>query len=574
MSIIAAQDLVRDPGVLGQLQDIHWLGLCRENPAFFANRVRCVDSRSGETFQFQMLSRHEAEGNGLEFHGDDWFWQREYLDWVLEHDQTITLKGRQLGVTWVWAMLCLYDALFTPGADILIYSIKEDDAVQVVNRIWDMWLSVADTAPHLGVKVIKPTRGARPSTVIEWEHADGRVSTITGMAATKSAGHGRSAKRILFDEASRQEYARELWKAVIPAMGDSGGSIGVVSTANGMSDGKGRGNFFHELWVGAGHADYPKLCKTFLRWSEHPNRDQEWYENVSLGQAEKAEQYPNDPDEAFLLSGSPYFDVHALKFYAGCKPESLGRFRFEPYSDNPSRAALRKEDGGPLEVFRMPEAGKSYALAADVATGQGLDFSVGYVIDLTDGAICAELYLKADYDVFSEQLHFLGVWFNTARLAVEKGGGYGDVVIGHLRSGHKGRKPYPKLYRHRSWDHPTRPTVTQFGFPMNVKTRAHVVGSLREWVNEQLLPWLTDGLLSECRTFVHRETNPSPRAADGCNDDRVMALGIALVLYGEFGEFEHHRKKQNIQHFRDRSTVNERPHTKKEIRNQWQSLQT
>jgi hypothetical protein len=547
---VLAEDLVRDPEVLGTLRDVHWVSICRDHPAFFANRVRCVDSRSGEIFQFQMLSRAEALENSLEYHGDDWRWQREYLDWVLENPQTITLKGRQLGVTWVWAMLCLYDALFTPGADILIYSIKEEDAVEVVNRIWDMWLSIEHLAHLFPVKVIKPTRGVRPSTVIAFEHGDGRVSTITGMAATKSAGHGRSAKRILFDEAARQDYARELWKAVIPAMGDSGGSIGVVSTANGMSDGKGQGNFFHELWEGAGKTDYPKLKKTFLRWSQHPHRDQAWYDSVSLGQAEKAEQYPNDPDEAFLLSGSPYFDVHSLKFFSSIQPKPEGYCRFEAFANNPSRAELRWFDGAPIELYRRPEPGKEYAIFADVATGQGLDYSVGAVIDLSDGAPCAELYMKADYEQFSEQLHFLGVWFNNARIAVEKGGGYGDVVIGHLRDGHKGRKPYPRLYRHRSWDHPTRPTVVQFGYPMTLKTRPHVVAALREWINDRLLPYMTPGWLSECNTFVHRETKPSPRAADGCNDDRVMAWGGALVLYGEFGEFEHHRKKQNLKNRR------------------------
>jgi hypothetical protein len=545
-----AQDLVRDPEVLATLRDVHWVELCREHPAFFANRVRCVDSRSGDVFQFQVLTREEAESNGLEFHGDDWFWQRGYLDWVLENEQTITLKGRQLGVTWVWAMLCLYDALFTPGADILVYSIKEDDAKEVIGRIWDMWLSIRDMAPLLGVKVLKPTRGARPSTEIVFEHADGRVSTITGMAATDSAGHGRSAKRILFDEASRQEHARELWKAVIPAMGDHGGAIGVVSTANGMSDGKGQGNFFHELWLGAGKTDYPKLKKTFLRWSEHPHRDEEWYAGVSLAASEKAEQYPNDADEAFLLSGSPYFDVHALKFYSGIQPKPIGYCRFQPYANAPAKAELKFFDGAPIELYKKPEPGGKYAVYADVATGQGLDYSVGAVIDLRTGEPCAELYMKAEYSEFSEQLHFLGLWFNTAWLAVEKGGGYGDVVIGHLRDGHKGRKPYPNMYRHRSWDHPTRPTVVQLGYPMTSKTRPHVVAALREWINDRLMPYMTPGWLAECRTFVHRETLPSPRAADGTNDDRVMAWGGALVLYGERGEFKHDRKKTHLKNRR------------------------
>ena len=72
------------------------------------------------------------------------------------------------------------------------------------------------------------------------------------------------------------------------------------------------------------------------------------------------------------------------------------------------------------------------------------------MIDLSDMNICAELHGKIDPDLAAEQPHFLGRWYNTARLAVELGGGYGDAIIIPLRDGKKGRKPYPKLYRHRS----------------------------------------------------------------------------------------------------------------------------
>jgi hypothetical protein len=37
------------------------------------------------------------------------------------------------------------------------------------------------------------------------------------------------------------------------------------------------------------------------------------------------------------------------------------------------------------------------------------------------------------------------------------------------------------------------------------------------------------------RQFVYRDTNPSPAALDGCNDDRVMMLGIAVEMFRQFG---------------------------------------
>lgn len=529
-----------------RLLDMKRYAASMEHPAFLLQFVTCVDSRSGDVFRFELLDEEECELVGAEFRDTGWRWQREYLDWAWENDHTVTLKSRQLGVTWLWGGLALWYLIFKPGTDVLVYSIKEEDASEVVNRIWDMWLSLDGTCFVEGLKVLKPARDARPSTRIEIEHPQGKVSTITGMVSTKKAGHSRSAGLVIFDEAAHQEYARELWKAVVPAIGDRGGKIGAVSTANGVSDGKGQGNFFHELWVGAGTAAFPKLKPKFLRWDLHPQRTQEWYDNLPLPPKEKAEQYPSNPDEAFLLTGAPYFDVEALRFYSENQVSELGRFRFVCRPWDPSVAVLREEESGPITIWRKPMENRKYAIGVDVASGTGKDYSCAYVIDLSDAAIVAELYAKADYDSFSEQLHFLGVYFNNALIAVEKGGGYGDVVIGNLRNGHKGRKPYAKLYRHRPWDHPTRPTTVQFGYPMNQKTRAHVVAELASWINGRLLPWIPEKCIGECRTFVHRETSPSPRAADGCNDDRVMALGITLVLYSERGEHEHDRRRKAL----------------------------
>ncbi len=537
------------------------------HPAFLLHHVKCVDSRSGDVFEFEMLTPQECERivassrrvleqetwvdlpnkdyleqkERLLEVSRDWSWQRPYLEWILDNDQTITLKGRQLGVTWVWAGLALHYLLFRPGSDVLIYSIKEDDAVEVVNRIWDMYTSLPDHFKNM-VRVLKPTRGAHPSTRIEVEHPDGRVSTITGMPGTKSAGHSRSAALVIFDEASRQDYARELWKAVIPATGDKGGKIGVVSTANGMSDGKGMGNFFHEVWIGSGEADYPKVAALFLGWWLHPERTQYWYDHLPLDQTSKAEQYPNTPQEAFLLSGSPYFDVTALRWYAENLPKVLYKAEWHVDPRQPNKARLFK-GSGPITIIQEPDPKRKYAVAADVATGVGTDYSVGAVIDLHDMAPVAELYMKADYKEFTTQLHYLGLWYSKARLAPETGGGYGDTVIAYLRDGLDGRKPYPFLYRHRPYDRTDRPQSKKLGFPMTMKTRPKVVSELRRAVNEKQLPWVTQGFLNEAFTFVNRETRPSPRAADGCNDDRVMAWGIALEMFSEFGEHEHDRKK-------------------------------
>ena len=57
------------------------------------------------------------------------------------------------------------------------------------------------------------------------------------------------------------------------------------------------------------------------------------------------------------------------------------------------------------------------------------------------------------------------------------------------------------------------------------------LSQLAQAIRDQELPYMTAHLLAECQTFVHADTNPSPRAEEGCNDDCVMAAAIAMEMY-------------------------------------------
>jgi len=510
----------------------------KEHPSGLLDHVVAVDPKTGERFTFTL---NDTEAG--------WYWQRGVLDDWMAHPLSLVLKARQIGITWLGAGYALWKLLTMPGTRALVVSINEDEAIKVVCRIFDMFVSLPE---HLRfeAEVTKPTRGARPTTLIEFTFPDGRISSVVGLPSTRRAGHGETATIVLLDEYARHEYARESWKATFPTA-DNGGQILVISTANGVSnDQTGEGNFFHHLYV---NADDYGIETQFLPWDLHPDRDENWYSTNAraLPPADRAEQFPRSPEEAFILTGDCWFDLEALAWYSdnAVLPED-DRFRFVIDSSG-AKAKIHKDAKGWIRLYAKPDASHDYAIGADVATGRGYDYSCAYVIDLTEMSLAAELHGKLDADEYAAQLHYLGRWYGSARIAVEMGGGYGEPVIISLRDGRKGRPPYPKLYRHRIADRADAHELSNFGFPMNLKTRPQVINQIEQAIRERSIPKLTRTLVMECRTFVRQKTLPSPRAQEGSNDDRVLAFGIALELYRQYGTHEkRHRpaKRKQIKH--------------------------
>jgi hypothetical protein len=510
------------------------------HPGGLLDHVQCIDPKTGEHFAFTL--NDEKAG---------WYWQRAVLDDWMAHPLNLVLKARQIGITWLGAGYALWKLLTMPGTRALIVSINEDEAIKVVNRVFDMWTSLPE---HLRFEsqITKPTRGARPTTLIEFTFPDGRISSVVGLPSTRRAGHGETATLVLLDEYARHEYARESWKATFPTA-DNGGQILVISTANGVSNEmSGEGNFFHHLWVN--HEDYG-IEVQFLPWDLHPERDEGWYTRNAraLPPADRAEQFPRSPEDAFINTGDCWFDLEALAWYSeNAVLAEDERFRFV-VAESGMTAKVHREAKGWIREYAKPDPAHSYAIGADVATGRGFDYSCAYVIDLTSMQLAAELHGKLDADEYAAQLHYLGRRYGTARIAVEMGGGYGEPVIISLRDGRKGRPPYPRLYRHRIADRADQHELANFGFPMNQKTRPQVINQIEQAIREKTIPKLTRTLIMECRTFVRQQTLPSPRAQEGANDDRVMAFGIALEMFRQFGTHEkRHRPQRTKQKKRHR----------------------
>jgi hypothetical protein len=216
------------------------------------------------------------------------------------------------------------------------------------------------------------------------------------------------------------------------------------------------------------------------------------------------------------------------------KAKLLRRYDFDLSS--PASARITEHEKGRIKVYAEPVPDHSYAIGADVATGRGYDYSAAYVIDLTNAELVAEYHGKIEADVYARDLHFLGRRYNTAKIAIEIGGGYGEAVIIALRDGAAGRRAYPNLYRHVLSSRPDKPVSKPFGFPTNTRTRPLILNQLERHLRERTLPWVTGDLLHEMSEFVHHNHGVSPRARDGSRDDRVLACAIALEMFRLYGD--------------------------------------
>jgi hypothetical protein len=481
-----------------------------------------------------------------------WEWQGDLMDWWVNEFVTAILKARQLGVTWCAAGVGLWYITMIPGTRVLCQSIGEPEAADIIDHAWEMYLSLQERTPHLvqHLRLTRPTGGRRPALEIEFEHPGGKASRFNAMPSTSAKGHGRTAAFVIMDEFARHPYARESYKAMVPTQAGSkraSGRTAIISTGNGVSTDEDGGNFFHYIWTNAKHYG---VRTRFLRWDTNPDRDEEWYGRVArkLPSRDRGEQYPRDEVEAFILSGDVYFDLEDLAYYSEQIRAPMYSFDWEVLPGE-QRARQRRGEFGSIDVFLEPEKDRQYAIGVDVATGYGRDYSAAYVVDLSSSAFCSELHAKMDSEMFAEQLHFLGKWFNTAMIAVEKGGGWGEQVIVPLRDGKNNRPPYTKLYRH-SQEISINPAdrARTFGYPITTGTRNVVISQIVQALREKTMPFMPVGLIDECRTFVTRTKPPSPAATDGANDDRVFAAGIALDMFRRFGTHPQARPRRPHQY--------------------------
>jgi len=226
------------------------------------------------------------------------------------HRYSLTLKARQIGWSTLVAAHQFWLAFFHPDQNIIDLSRTEREAVQLLRK-------TKYGFSHLPSWMVD--RGPRSLVEHQQRMFFGNGSQIVSMPSASDPARGESATLIVVDEWAFLPNPEEAWSSIEP-VADVGGRIIGLSTANGS------GNFFHHLWVGSSTGNN-KFEPMFYPWSATEDRDDAWYESKveSMLPWQLAQEYPTTPEEAFVKSGNPVFDLDVLdELMVRCRPGLSG----------------------------------------------------------------------------------------------------------------------------------------------------------------------------------------------------------------------------------------------------------
>lgn len=293
-------------------------------------------------------------------------------DWM-GNRMSIALKARQVGFSTLVMAYGLWLVLFWPDKFIIALSRTERDAAKLLRKAKYAYDRLPAWMRDRG-----PTRITNTQSKIEFDNG----SAIESLPATDPA-RGESAYLIVVDEWAFFEDAEGAWSAIEPAT-DIGGRLIALSTANGS------GNLFHQMVVGA-QTGSNDMCFIFHSWRAVPERDAAWYESKKRAMLPHLlhQEYPTTPEEAFIKSGNPVFDVDMLLSKPTMPPKHRGYLEriTGPADEFFARTTeLRPAENGPLQVWEMPKVGTAYVIGADIAEGlEHGDYSVAWVINTRTG---------------------------------------------------------------------------------------------------------------------------------------------------------------------------------------------
>ncbi len=267
------------------------------------------------------------------------------------------------------------------------------------------------------------------------------------------------------------------------------------------------------------------------------------------------QEYPSNPEEAFLTSGECLFDkVSIITQIERVRPlataQKRGEFHYKKiitpievkgevvgteeeltdivFVETPNGLITLHElakviDKNNGQIWKEP-----YALAGDTA-GEGSDYYTGKVVSVMGGRTVATLRKQhIDEDKYADQMYCLGKYYHWALIGIETN--YSRVPMRRLEA-----LKYPNLYLRERLDQHNDELTKISGFQTTKATKPIIISNLIALMRENPAVECDIDTLKEMLTFVRKE-NGKQEAQQGYHDDLVMAKAIANFIASQQGE--------------------------------------
>ena len=396
-------------------------------------------------------------------------YQKSVLYNFLKERFNIILKFRQAGITELISMYCLWLAMYHSNKKINIISIKDTIAKKVLKKIKFMYKNLPW---YLQTPIINGRTGEYGSAST-MEFSNGSI--IESIPTSDQAGRSESLSLLVIDEAAIVRWAAQIWAAAFPTL-STGGSAIVNSTPFGV------GGFYHSTWVDAISGSNP-FNPIRLYWQMHPDRDQDWYDEMAtaLGPKRTAQEIDGD----FLSSGNTVFDLADIKSIE------------EMLTEYPP---IKMRLGGQYREFNEPDPNTDYFIGADCATGRGTDYS-SFTCMSKEGEEAVVYKGKIPLDKYAKLLGDTGEKFNYAKIAPESNDIGMAVVIKLQDEGYPNLYYSTKLLKKKGKARPEEEKIP--GWLTTQKNRSLIVEGLEKDIREDEVIIKDPFFVQEAYTFIY-----------------------------------------------------------------------
>ena len=462
----------------------------------------------------------------------------------------IILKARQLGFSTLTEALIFHACATRPNTTALIVTHREDATANLFrmsklyyDELPDPIKPMLRTSNAQEIIFENPTRSAKEKAERPGLRSRIRCATAGG----KGIGRSDTLQCVHLSEYASWPEGSDGKAAtltgILQAVPSTPGSMVIIeSTANGYED-------FKERWDAAvaGENDFEAV---FFAWFENPEyemdpvpgtewnpEERELAERYGLSDRQLQwrrwcianncggsldmfrQEYPSNPDEAFLHSGTGVFDNEQVIIRRETAPDPIKRGRF--VIDEDLSAEWEDDPLGEIRIWKEPEEGHPYVIGGDTA-GEGSDWFTAHVIDNSTGEQAASLRRQYSEPEYVRAVYALGMYYNKALIGLETN--FSTYPVMKLQE-----LGYPFQYTREREDTYTGQRKQSYGFRTDRQTRPRIIAGLVETFSAHPRWFRDEELLGEMLTFTYNEEH-RPEALAGKHDDLVMAAAITYAI--------------------------------------------